>query len=227
MDDEESVGEALSRGIRARVHKELLGEVGRQELPEGTITVVFTDVEGSSELVRDLGDGPAHRLLRRHDQIVRDTLRTHDGTEVEHPGDSFMLAFRTARAALAFALDLQRALAEERSERPETPNVRIGLDTGEVIAEDSGYFGSTVFRAARIADVARGGQVLASEVTRLLALPAGFSFRDGGTHELRGLGGSHRLFEAVDGPKPEQRAYPRPSPPPPAAGRAARGRAGR
>ena len=148
QDPNDKLGEELSEMIQGRVRDSLrrMGAGPSAELPDGIVTIVFTDVEGSSELVRDLGDHQAHPILRRHDETVRQVLSNHDGMEVERAGDAFMLAFRLPTKAVAFALNLHDRLAEEGEVR-----VRIGMDTGEVIREEKGYFGRTVFRAARIA----------------------------------------------------------------------------
>src|SRR5437016_2495091 len=106
---------------------------GKPRLPEGIVTIVFTDVEGSTELVRDLGDQQAQPILRRHADLVRRVMAEHDGTEVERAGDSFMVAFRSPSKAAAFALAVHDRLAEAGEVR-----VRIGLDTGEVMREDKG-----------------------------------------------------------------------------------------
>jgi class 3 adenylate cyclase len=190
------IGELLGSRIREQVRQKL---VGREALPDGIVTIVFTDVEGSTELVRDLGDHQAHPILRRHDETVREVLTHHEGIEVERAGDAFMLAFRLPSKAVTFALALHDRLADEGEIR-----VRIGMDTGEVIREEKGYFGRTVFRAARIAELGKGGQVLASEATKVLAdIAPDARFVDLGEKELDGLGGSHRVFEvlpAVEGP---------------------------
>jgi class 3 adenylate cyclase len=194
-------GEALNEAITANVYRKLRKELGGPQLPEGTVTIMFTDVEGSSELVRDLGDKRARTILRRHDEIVGQAIRSHEGTEVERAGDSFMAAFTTARRAVACALEIQRTLAADRQEQADTAvHVRIGMDTGEVLAEEQRYFGSTVFRAARIADLAPPGRILVSEATKVLASQAGFEFDDLGEHELKGLGAGHRLYEVTAGP---------------------------
>src|SRR5438309_245941 len=101
---DDDVGKKLNDLITARVNEGLLRKARKLELPDGVITVVFTDVEGSSELVRDLGDQGAHTILRRHDVTVRQVLAEHDGLEVEQAGDGFMLAFRSPSNAVAFAL---------------------------------------------------------------------------------------------------------------------------
>ncbi|SRR6266568_3848682 len=177
--------------IKARVFDSIREKArGQPQLPEGVITIVFTDVAGSTELVRDLGDEGAHPILRRHADLVRRVIADHEGTEVERAGDSFMVAFRSPSKAVAFALALHDRLAEQGEVR-----VRIGLDTGEVIREEKGYFGRTVFRAARLCEAAQPGQVLASEATKILTEATAPRFVDLGERELKGLGGSHRTFE--------------------------------
>jgi class 3 adenylate cyclase len=179
--------------IQATIRDRMRKKFGGTDLPEGVVTIVFTDVEGSSELVRDLGDHEAHPILRRHDEVVRQVLAEHEGIEVERSGDAFMLAFRFPSKAVAFAVALHDRLAADAEVR-----VRIGMDTGEVIREEKGYFGRTVFRAARIAQLGEGGQVLASEATRVMAESVpGVKFVDLGERELNGLGDNHRVFEVV------------------------------
>jgi class 3 adenylate cyclase len=192
------VGKKMSDLITARVNEKLLEKVGGPPpLPDGVVTIVFTDVEGSTELVRDLGDAEARKILRRHDETVRQVLAEHDGLEIERAGDGFMLAFRSPTKAVAFTLALHDRLARDGDVR-----VRIGLDSGEVIREEKGYFGRTVFRAARLSDLAGAGHVLASEATKALADGADQRFDDLGDHELKGLGGNHRVFEVLP-PAPE------------------------
>ena len=190
----DKLGEELSDMIEAGLRDRMQRKLGPgTELPDGVVTIVFTDVEGSTELVRELGDHEARPILRRHDEVVREVLREHDGIEVERSGDAFMLAFRLPSQAVGFALRLQDRLAGDGEVK-----VRIGLDTGEVIREEKGYFGKTVIRAARIAELGRGGQVMVSHATRILAESApGARFVDRGDKALEGLGGSHRVFEVV------------------------------
>ncbi|MGH2556292.1 MAG: adenylate/guanylate cyclase domain-containing protein [Actinomycetota bacterium] len=202
MPREDPQGKALSDAISARVHEQLRKTLGGPQLPQGTVTILFTDVEGSTDLVRELGDHGARAILRRHDEVVQTAITKHEGTEVERAGDSFMAAFITARQAVACAMDIQQALAAGRKKEAEAPiQVRIGMDTGEIIAEENRYFGSTVFRAARIADLAPAGRILISEATKVLASQAGFEFEDLGEHELKGLGPGHRLYEVTTGPE--------------------------
>jgi class 3 adenylate cyclase len=190
----------LGDAITARVHGGLRKKLGVPQLPEGTVTIMFTDVEGSTDLVMALGDQRAKSILRAHDDVVRKSIKSHEGIEVERAGDSFMAAFSTARRAVTCALDIQRSLADVRKEQGEASvHVRIGMDTGEVLPEEQRYFGSTVFRAARIADLAPAGRILVSEATKVLAAQVGFEFEDLGEHELKGLGAGHRLYEVTGG----------------------------
>jgi class 3 adenylate cyclase len=186
----EEIADMIQSTVRDKVRQKMTGQAA---LPDGVVTIVFTDVEGSSELVRDLGDHEAHPILRRHDEVVRLVLAEHEGIEVERSGDAFMLVFRFPSKAVAFAVALHDRLAADGEVR-----VRIGMDTGEVIREEKGYFGRTVFRAARIAQLGEGGQVLASEATKVMAENApGLKFVDLGERELDGLGDNHRVFEVV------------------------------
>ncbi len=170
-----------------RVTRELVRTSSR---PTGTVTVVFTDIEGSTEVLERLGEEPAHALFREHDALVRGIVEAHSGFEVEKEGDAFMLAFAGARPAVECACEIQRALVDHALA------VRMGLNTGDVVDEDDRYFGRTVFLAARVSGQARGGEILVSDVTRTLVgdLP-GVTFADRGQHDLRGLTGRHRLWE--------------------------------
>lgn len=189
----------LSRVIDERVRETLARAFGGgRRLPDGVVTVLFTDVEGSADLVRTQGDHEARAMLREHDARIRRAVEAHDGTEVERAGDSFMVAFRLPSLALGCALAIHRALEEPPADRP--LRVRIGMDTGEAIVEEEGYFGRTVFRASRIAGLASGGETLASEATKVLGEPMGYTFGDLGEHALKGLGGGHRLFRLLSGP---------------------------
>jgi len=201
MAPERKVRSELSQLIRDRVAREILSSTGPQPgaKPDGIVTIVFTDIEESSALVTSLGDERARALIREHDELLRSTVREHGGVEVERAGDGFMVAFSTASRAVQFAIGLQQGLAERPDAGSSGVRVRIGMETGEVIAEEQGYFGGTVFRAARIVEQARGGQILASHATALIAGHEGFALTDRGEHELKGFG-PQRLFEiAWDG----------------------------
>jgi predicted ATPase/class 3 adenylate cyclase len=157
------------------------------EFPTGTVTFLFTDIEGSTDLARRLGNGwPG--VLGEHHEIVRRAIGDHDGVEVLNEGDAFFAVFGLAADAVAATADAQRALAVHEWPPDGAVRVRMGLHTGEGRLAGGAYVGLDVHQAARIAAVGHGGQVLVSEATRTLAadkLPSGVTFRDLGEHRLR------------------------------------------
>ena len=158
-------------------------------------TILFTDVEGSAALTQRLGDAKARELLREHERIVREALKAHGGSEVKTMGDGFMASFSSATKALECAIVIQRAFAHQNETASEPIRVRIGLNAGEPIAEEEDLFGTAVIRAARIAALAQGGEILAANVVRELAEGKGFMFGDRGEAALRGFDDPVRLFE--------------------------------
>jgi class 3 adenylate cyclase len=164
--------------------------------PDGTVTVLMSDIEGSTEITERLGDGRWLEVLRSHNSIVREQIRLHRGFEVKAQGDGFMIAFSSARRALDCAIAIQRAFAGYRERRREEPlNVRIGLHTGEALKDQDDFFGRNVILAARIAAQARGGEILVSSVVKALSESGGdLHFESGRDLELKGLSGTHRVF---------------------------------
>jgi class 3 adenylate cyclase len=192
-----SRGEAVVGGEPLRSLVRRLGHGGSPAPPEGTITILFTDIEGSTELFQRLGDERAHTLLREHDEILCRAFERHDGLQVKRQGDGMMAAFSSARRALRAAVDIQQGIAGRNADHPDTElRVRIGINTGEAIAEEDDYYGASVVVAARIAAAARGGQILVSEITKTLIGPNRIAWGDCGEATLKGLDGSYRLFEA-------------------------------
>jgi predicted ATPase len=157
----------------------------RLELPTGTVTFLFTDIEGSTRLLHELGDGYA-AVLAEHHRALRDAWQRHEGVEVDTQGEAFFVAFARASDAVAAATDAQGALAGG------PVRVRMGLHTGEPLVVDEGYVGFDVHRAARIAAAGHGGQVLLSQSTVDLA---GAEVRDLGLHRLKDLSAPERLFQ--------------------------------
>jgi class 3 adenylate cyclase len=135
-----------------------------RNLPTGTVTFLFTDIEGSTRLLHALGDGYAG-VLTDHRRLLREAFGRHDGVEVDTQGDSFFVAFADARCAVAAAVDAQTALARHAWPRGTEVRVRMGVHTGEPLASDGHYVGVDVHRGARIAAAAHGGQTLVSERT--------------------------------------------------------------
>jgi class 3 adenylate cyclase len=164
--------------------------------PDGTVTLLFSDMEGFSEMTERLGDAGAHRLMQVHHRIVRERTAAHRGHEVELRGDGFLLAFASPREALLCATAIQKGFADYNGEHPEEPiRVRMGLHRGEAIQDEDKFFGRTVIQAFRIADLAQGGEVLvSSELTERVQGEAGLRFDAGREVELKGISGTHRVF---------------------------------
>jgi class 3 adenylate cyclase len=164
--------------------------------PSGLVTILFTDMEGSTTLTQRLGDAKAQEVLRTHNRIVRDALKAHSGSEIKHTGDGIMASFASASRALECAIDIQRALAQYNESNPDMPiGVRIGLNAGEPVAEEEDLFGTAVQLAARICAHAEPGEILAPIVVRELAAGKGFLLADRGDVALRGFEDPVRLYE--------------------------------
>ena len=160
------------------------------------LTILFTDMEGSTGLTQRLGDASAQELLRAHNTILRDALKAHGGSEIKHTGDGIMASFPTASRALECAIAIQRAVAAHVEQHTDSPlGVHIGLNAGEPVAEEEDLFGTAVQLAARVCAHAEPGQILASNVVRELAAGKGFLFSDQGDIALRGFEDPVRLWE--------------------------------
>lgn len=166
---------------------------------DGTVTLLFSDIEESTALNEKLGDAKWLEILRRHNSIVRREVAAHRGDEVKNYGDGFMLAFPSARLALLCAIAVQRAFDDYNRSGPEVPiKVRMGLHTGEAVREAGDFFGRDVNLAARVAGQAVGGQVLVSAITRDL-VSGSTDLRFGQSREvpLKGLSQPQKLYEVV------------------------------
>ena len=167
-------------------------------LPSGTVTFLFSDIEGSTALLKELGDEQYAELLRAHRRIVRETFGLYHGQEIDTQGDAFFYSFHRAREAVTAAVTVQRQHAEEAWPQGVTVRVRLGLHTGEPAVGDDGYTGLDVVRASRIAAVGRGGQVLLSDTTRAIVagdLPDGVSIRSLGDQRLKDIDQPEPLHE--------------------------------
>jgi non-specific serine/threonine protein kinase len=168
-------------------------------LPAGTVTFLFTDIQGSTRLLRDLRDQYA-TVLADHRAILRAAFDRWRGTEIDTQGDAFFVAFSRAVDALGAAVEAQRAVAAHVWNRSATVRVRMGLHTGEPTIGPTGYVGMDVHRAARICSAGHGGQVLLSQSTRELVahdLPPDVTLRDLGEHRLKDMEDTERLFQLV------------------------------
>jgi class 3 adenylate cyclase len=168
------------------------------DLPTGTVTFLFTDIEGSTRLLETRPEA-MHPALARHDALARGAIEGHGGRVFKTIGDAFCAAFATAPDAVAAALALQRALL--RAADPPMPfRVRIALHSGAAEARDNDYFGASLSRAARLRDAAHGGQTLLTLATVELArdaLPNGADLKDLGAHRLRDVQRPEHVFQLV------------------------------
>lgn len=172
-------------------------KLSRSGLPEGTVTFLFTDIEGSTELLKRLKDKYASLLMEQR-KILRDTFTRWNGHEVDTQGDAFFYSFPRATDAVNAAVDVQGALEKHTWPEDVDVKVRIGVHTGEPSVIGEGYIGIAVHRAARIGHIGHGRQVLLSETTADLVrdkLPEGVSILDLGIYQLKGLPRPERVFQ--------------------------------
>lgn len=171
--------------------------IGRMAADDGTVTILFSDIEGSTALNADLGDARWVRVLAAHDELVETYVEKYRGLIVKTQGDGHMVVFSTPDLALRAALDIQRAFGAKWNHSRElrrTPvRVRIGLHTGTAIERDGDYLGQNVALAARVTACAAGGEILVTgEVAEACA--GDFAFAPAGTSELKGFEGEHALW---------------------------------
>lgn len=163
------------------------------EFPETAeqATIVFTDMVSSTDLVNRLGDAKARDVFQQHDKIIRNQIKTYNGTELQNLGDGFMLSFDSATAAIKCACAIQKEIAQNFPQMP----IRIGINTGEVIKREGRRpFGQAVVMASRIVSVCEGGQILISDISRQLAAGAKFKFSEKGKFKPKGFDDSIKLF---------------------------------
>jgi class 3 adenylate cyclase len=168
-----------------------------RELPRGTVTFLFTDIEGSTRLLKELGEAYGV-VLGEHQRLLREAFEAAGGQEIDTQGDSFFIAFPRAKDAVQAAVTGQRALAAHRWPKDAVVRVRMGLHTGEPAVGDERYVGMGVHKAARIAAAAHGGQILLSNTTRGLVedeLPPDVRLVDLGEHPLKDIDLPERIFQ--------------------------------
>ena len=185
-----------------------IAEAVEDELPDmqslsgdgDTLTIVFSDIESSTEMALRVGDVVWFGVLGVHNEIIRRHLKAYGGTEIKSQGDGFMLTFPSTRRAVLFCIDVQRELAEREKEDAETAiRIRIGLHTGEAIMDETGdLFGKHIIVAARVANLADGGEILCSSVVRDIASSRGdISFGEPRQATLKGIAEEATLYEVV------------------------------
>jgi class 3 adenylate cyclase len=169
-------------------------------LPSGTVTFVFSDVAGSTTLLKQLGDTEYGHLLAVHRRLVREIFAAHEGQEIDTQGDAFFYSFVRARQAVAAAVEVTRAHVRATWPGGVEVRIRLGLHTGEPAVGDEGYTGLDVVRASRIAATGAGGQVLLSDTTRAIVagdLGEGVELRPIGERKLKDIDRPEPIFELV------------------------------
>src|ERR1700686_560005 len=168
---------------------------------EGTVTIMFTDVEGSTRLLSTRGFTESHEIMRAYETIIDEKVADHAGRRIKGLGDGFMISFGSDRHGVECALEIQRAIAEYSKQNPERKiRIRIGLNTGEAGEEAGDIFGAAVKVAARVAGKAKGGEILVSEVVRSLVGPmAEMKFMFRGRYKLKGFPDRWRLLQVTPG----------------------------
>ena len=172
----------------------------RRDLPAGTVTILFTDIQGSTELLKRLGDDGYVTLVTDHNRLMREAIARYGGTEVRTQGDSFFVTFPRAPDAVSAAVDAQRSLTDHAWPGDVRVLVRMGLHTGQPWVAVEDYEGIDIHRAARIAATGHGGQVLLSETTTALVrddLPEGVSLEDLGIHRLKDMRRAEQISQLV------------------------------
>jgi class 3 adenylate cyclase len=174
-------------------------ELSLRAAPDGTVSILFSNMQGSTAMFERLGDLAASELLTTHNTIVREQIAAHQGFEVKSKGDGFMVAFSSARRAIQCALAIQLAFHKWCEQHPAEPiHVGIGLHTGEAIKEKGDLVGRAVNLAARIAAQAKGGEILVSATMKDIAGSAGdLRFDEGREIELKGFAGTRRVHRAL------------------------------
>jgi pilus assembly protein CpaF len=171
---------------------------------EGTVTIMFTDMEGSTNLLSTRGFTESHEIMKAYEQIIDEKVGEHAGRRIKGLGDGYMVSFGSTRHSVECALDIQRAITEYSKLNPERKiKIRIGINTGEVVEEAGDIFGAAVNVAARVAGKAKGGEILVSDVVRALVGPvAEINFEYRGQYRLKGFPDRWRLHEVTPGETP-------------------------
>ena len=187
--------------VDQRVVERFMGGISQHEPGEPYVetafrTILFTDLEGSTTLTHQLGDARAMAVLRAHNEVIREAVGRHGGSEVKHTGDGLMAAFPTVSGALDCAVRIQRRFVDE-DEIGLAKRVRIGMAAGEPVTEHSDFFGAAVQLAARLADRAEPGTVLVASTVRDLALGKGFDFQKRGRLRPKGFVEAVQVYEVM------------------------------
>jgi len=169
-----------------------------KEEQTGPVTVLFTDIAGSTAMTQSMGDAGAQKVVRIHNRVVREALSAHAGKEVKHTGDGIMASFAKTSDAVNGAIQMQLETMKHNGAEPDLPlHLKIGLNSGEPIAEDNGLFGTVVQLSARIVDKASADQIYVSEIVRGFCAGKSYNFKNLGGFPMKGFGDDITLFEVL------------------------------
>ncbi len=162
----------------------------------GPVTVLFTDIAGSTAMTQTLGDAVAQQIVRAHNRVVREALTDCSGKEIKHTGDGIMASFSTTSNGVEGAIQMQKGVAKHNENNPDLPlKIKIGINAGEPISEDNDLFGSTVQMAARIVDKAKANEIFVSEIVRGICVGKQIKFKNRGPYEMKGFDDPPILYE--------------------------------
>ena len=164
----------------------------------GPVTVLFTDISGSTAMTQAMGDLGAHNVVRAHNRIVRESLTDCNGKEIKHTGDGIMASFTKITDSVDAAIKMQRQTLLHNQQNPELPlHLKIGLNAGEPIAEDNDLFGTVVQMSARIVDKAQADEIFVSDIVRGICVGKSYKFVNRGGYEMKGFEEAPTLYEVV------------------------------
>jgi len=169
-----------------------------KEESTGPITVMFTDMVGSTALTQTRGDAVAQQVVRAHNRIVREALSRYAGREIKHTGDGIMCSFATTSNSVEASVVIQKGVAAHNTNNPDLPlHIKIGINAGEPIQEDDDLFGTTVQLSARIVDKAQSEEIFVSEIVRGICAGKDIKFKNRGGYAMKGFDGDLTLYEVV------------------------------
>ena len=181
----------------------------QKEDTTGPVTVMFTDMVGSTALTQTKGDAVAQQVVRAHNRITREALTDYAGREIKHTGDGIMASFTSTSNGVEAAIKIQRLVEAHNRSNPDLPvHIKIGINAGEPIAEDDDLFGTTVQLAARIVDKAQSEQIFVSEIVRGICAGKSLKFTSRGGYDMKGFGEAINLYEVVWQEEEEQAKTP-------------------
>jgi len=187
----------------------------QREEQTGPITVLFTDIAGSTAMTQSMGDEGAQLVVRAHNRVVREALSNNAGKEIKHTGDGIMASFNKTSDGVDAAIEMQRETARHNQEHPDLPlHLKIGLNAGEPISEDNDLFGTVVQLSARIVDKASADQIFVSSIIRGICAGKDYAFASQGGFEMKGFGEEIVLYEVIWNDSGEETAGGAQSPPP-------------